>query len=166
VNTTAISDAIEHLVRVNVSDRDALVTALRELAELVDHDLTPKALPSLSIGDRVRLLRDLPGLKASTEGEVIDVLSDITVDVLFDGEPYPMLTRREDVKPVVKQDDAAGYETDAEPQPQHGEKGTCATCGGRIQYSELEDDGVITRARWGHLERPPFEHDAVLGGAA
>jgi hypothetical protein len=167
---TAINDAIEHLVRVDVNDRDALAEATRALADTLGYELTPKPLPTLSVGDRIRLLRDLPGLKAGTEGEVIDVLNDRTVDISFDGQPYPWLSRREDVEPASVQDDAAGYETDADPKPRHGDLGTCATCGGEIEYFEetrwngLEDD--VIASWWSHLVHPADEHDAVLGGAA
>lgn len=161
--TAAIDTAIEQVVR-DSSDPDALLAAVRGLADLLGHQLTPKPLPALCVGDQVRLTRDLPQIKAGTEGQVIDVLSDITVDVLFDGRPYPMLTRREDVEPIDGRDDTAGYETDAEPKPQHGDHGTCAICGTRIHYSaNWHDDG----GWWTHAAKWPADgHHAVFGGPA
>lgn len=42
VTDTTINASIEHLVRIGDTDRRALIAALRELAGLVDHDLTPR----------------------------------------------------------------------------------------------------------------------------
>lgn len=57
---------------------------------------------------------------------------------------------------------AGGYETDADPKPQHGGRGTCATCGNEITFSSR------TVYRWGWLHEQPTAdgHDAVLGGPA
>jgi len=63
-----------------------------------------------------------------------------------------------------------GYETDAEPQPKHGDHGTCAACGQEIEYRVgLIRNGLDTDmqdARWIHVVKPVDGHIAVLGGPA
>lgn len=164
-----IDAAVEQVVKTS-GDRDALTEAARVLAGLLGFDLVPKAPVPLHVGDRVRLLRDLPGIKAGTCGEVIDLPFGDTVDALFDGQPYPMLCGRDDIEPVVEQDDEAGYETDPDPKPRDGEHGTCAVCGGEIHYWEatvwngVEDDVIDTH--WSHVQHPADGHDAEIGGPA
>lgn len=106
-----IDAAVEQVVKTS-GDRDALLAAAGALADLLGYRLVPKAAAPLRAGDRVRLLRllrDLPGIKAGTCGEVIDLPFGDTVDVLFDGQPYPMLCGREDVELVVERDAAPGW---------------------------------------------------------
>lgn len=71
---------------------------------------------------------------------------------------------------VVLGDDEDGYETDADPKPRDGDRGTCAICGGEIHYWEytrwngVEDD--VLDSRWSHVEHPADGHDAEIGGPA
>jgi hypothetical protein len=153
-----IDAAVEQVVKCS-GDRDALTVATRELAGLLGFELAAKPLPRISVGDRVRLLRDRAGVRAGACGEVIDLIRAAAVDVLFDGQQYRMLCRREDVGPVVEQDDA-GYETDADPKPLDGEHGTCVF-GCAIRY--VERDGL---SWWAHETEPADGHDAEIGGPA
>lgn len=155
-----IDAAVEQVVKAS-GDPAALTAATRELAGLLGCDLVPKAPAPLHVGDRVRLLRDLPGIKAGTCGNVIALLFGDTVDALFDGQPYPMLYGRDDVEPVVEQDDASGYETDPDPKPRDGEHGTCAVSGGEIHYVSCDHGGW-----WAHETHPADGHDAEIGGPA
>jgi hypothetical protein len=60
-----------------------------------------------------------------------------------------------------------GAERDIAPEPQHGDRATCSTCGGRIHYLEytawngLETD--VLDAWWAHDMHPADGHDAKPG---
>jgi hypothetical protein len=153
-----IDAAVERVVKAS-GDRDALTEAVRVLARLLGYGLVVKTAEPLAVGDRVRLLRDLPETKADTLGEVVGLLIE-GVDVQFDGQPYPMLYGREDVEPSPAQDDPGEHETGAEPQPRDGERATCVF-GCAIRY--IEQDGI---GWWAHDEEPADRHDAELGGPA
>lgn len=57
----------------------------------------------------------------------------------------------------------AGYERDAEPpQPEHGDRGTCAKCGGEIEYF---DPAKHANGGWFHVLNVAH-HMAVFGGPA
>lgn len=101
---TTIDAAIEQVVKCS-GDQDALMAAVRALADALGCQLTPKPAAPLNVGDRVKLLRDLPGIKAGTCGKVIALLFGDTVDALFDGQPYPMIYGRDDVELVVEDDE-------------------------------------------------------------
>jgi hypothetical protein len=147
-----IDAAVEQVVKTS-GDPDALLAAVRSLADALGYQLTAKPLPLLHVGNRVRLLRDLPELKAGTLGEVVDLCGKATVDVLFDGRPYPMLYGREDVELAPD-----------------GDRGTCAICGGEIHYWEytrwngVEDE--VLDSHWSHAAHPADGHDAEIGGPA
>lgn len=63
--------------------------------------------------------------------------------------------------------DWPGYraaETDREPEPKHGDHGTCATCGGQIEYYEATTyNGDVLASWWSHRTHPADNHDAQLG---
>jgi hypothetical protein len=59
----------------------------------------------------------------------------------------------------VAKTDLRGYETDATPQPRHGEHGTCARCSAEIEYCARDD-------HWTHVQQPADAHPAVIGGPA
>lgn len=59
-----------------------------------------------------------------------------------------------------------------DPQPKHGDSGTCAKCGGEIEFYEgavypagSKEKEVLT-TWWAHRVHPTDGHDAVLGGPA
>lgn len=54
------------------------------------------------------------------------------------------------------------YETDAEPQPKHGDRGMCAICHGEIEYF---DPAVHSNGGWYHVLNVAH-HVAELGGPA
>lgn len=58
--------------------------------------------------------------------------------------------------------DSSQYEDDPEPKSKHGDQGTCARCGERIEYYSDEKSGGF----WSHLHHPADNHDAVIGGPA
>jgi len=163
---TPIDAAIEQVVKAGSGDPDALVEAVRVLADAMGFELVAKVPPALAAGDRVRLLNDHPGVKAGGLGDVVGLLG-ATVDVHFDGQPYPMLFGRRHLELVGKPDETAGYESDAEQKPRHGDHGTCATCGGGIRYHDSTDHfGYVFHALWLHDEQIADGHDAALGGPA
>jgi hypothetical protein len=63
---------------------------------------------------------------------------------------------------------AAGYETDPEPRPKNGDRGTCAGCAKEIEYCEgAEYHDRVIPGFWFHLSTvPETEHPAQLGGPA
>lgn len=56
-------------------------------------------------------------------------------------------------------------------EPQHGDSGTCAVCGGEIEfyrdsvYTVGGEEETLT-TWWAHRVHPADGHDAVLGGPA
>ncbi len=59
------------------------------------------------------------------------------------------------------------WEPDETPAPKHGDHGTCATCGGEIEYYEAATyNGDVLDSWWSHRTHPADNHDAQLGGPA
>ncbi len=174
MNDATIDAAVEQVVKTS-GDRNALLTAVRGLADVLGYKLAPKPLPSLSVGDRVRATS---GEFTGAVGTVFDIDPEYTagpvlahLDAGQCGRPYPVAHGflPEELDPVPA-DDAVGYEPDPAPKPRDGERATCATCGGAIHYWEYSRwNGVdydVIDSRWSHFEHPADGHDAVIGGPA
>lgn len=78
-----------------------------------------------------------------------------------------LLTWNRSLRVIWLPPEVVGYETDATPQPRHGDHGTCAKCGGGIRYHESTDHfGYVFHALWLHDQLIADGHNAVLGGPA
>jgi hypothetical protein len=156
MNDTAIDAAVERVVK-SSSDRQALTEAVQALAGEIGYGLVPKAAE--------------PVVHRYFGGHW-----NFGIWVAACGQPDPSHGVNHSGDEITcpgclaSLDDGAGYETDADPKPQHGDHGTCATCGGEIEYWEHSrwngvEDGVLD-GQWSHHIHPADGHDAVIGGAA
>lgn len=101
---TTIDAAIEQVVK-SSSDPDALLAAVRGLADALGYQLTAKPQSGPSVGDRVRVLA---GAQEGLEGVVSWVQADslLPFEVAFESETHSWYGADE-IEPVVEQDDAA-----------------------------------------------------------
>lgn len=80
----------------------------------------------------------------------------------------PRVSRRKNGRHVMDFEGAAG---EVAGEPQHGDSGTCAMCGGEIEFYRdsvwVVGSGEETLTTWwAHAVHPADGHDAVLGGPA